>query len=1086
LCHNERNKEKGFWRSMSFAAIETTPRAPVSRSAYKPAVGPKLKVALVIVFASFALLAATGSYLGSVTFLNFLRWPETYTSQFTLWMFLVHSGIGILSIVPFLWFGGYHWLTARQRPNRKAVRLGLLVFFGGILICLTGVALFQFEGLPQLPTGTFIRTLVYALHLLIPLAVIIGYLAHRRAGPRIRWSWGYSWAAGTAGFIAIMLVMHWQEPQKWFAIGPAEGERYFFPSSARTADGKFIPASVLMMDSYCMKCHQDIFQDWFHSSHHFSSFNNPPYLFSVRETRKVSLQRLGNVKASRWCAGCHDPVPFFSGAFDDPNFDDVNHPAAHAGITCTACHAITHVNDPTGNGSFTIGNPPHYPLTFSDNPILQHINQQLIKAKPDFHKKTFLKPLHKSPEFCSTCHKVSLPPVLTYYREFQRGQNHYDSFHLSGASGHGARSFYYPPEGKPKCADCHMPLRASANDLGAKDFDASGERKVHSHLFPAANTGLPALLKLEPRYSDKASGFDRAISEHEAFLKDKKLRIDLFALKEGETIEGKLLGPLRPELPKLKPGSTYLVEVVVRTLNLGHHFSQGTVDSNEIWVDFTAKSGNRIIGRNGALEHSENSGPLDPWAHRINVLVLDREGKRIDRRNPQDIFTPLYDHQIPPGAASVVHYRVNVPSDVRDPIELIAKVRYRKFDYAYMEYVHKEKKIPVPALPIVDLCEDRVTLPIESSALPSPLGGEGSGARGGKAPHQESPIKPAWQRWNDYGIGCLLEGGAGSKRGEPRQAAQAFQKMVTLGDKEAVAHGHLNLARVLIEEGRLTEASDQIEKARKADPPAPWWLIAWFSGIVQAENASKPEDLDRAISYFEQILDPKNQPTNRKFDFTSDYIVIDRLAQTLFRRAQMAEGVGGSEGNERSQNSFVQRAIAAYEKVLALEPEMLDSHFGLSQCFAMLASNGQSLTHVASDSANEQPGPLVDALADGRRSAEEKIASAYRLARVISDWHQQPINLEQPRLPRLQRMSKQLYALFQEASPASLKTALAAALAQVHLQIHAQLKPDELARAQAIRIYRNGHPADNAAADPIVIYPTEPTEKNKPQAIGNR
>src|SRR6516162_7092703 len=116
---------------MSFAAIETTPRAPVSRSAYKPAVGPKLKVALVIVFASFALLAATGSYLGSVTFLNFLRWPETYTSQFTLWMFLVHSGIGILSIVPFLWFGGYHWLTARQRPNRKAVRLGLLVFFGG-------------------------------------------------------------------------------------------------------------------------------------------------------------------------------------------------------------------------------------------------------------------------------------------------------------------------------------------------------------------------------------------------------------------------------------------------------------------------------------------------------------------------------------------------------------------------------------------------------------------------------------------------------------------------------------------------------------------------------------------------------------------------------------------------------------------------------------------------------------------------------------------------------------------------------------------------------------------------------------------
>jgi len=73
------------------------------------------------------------------------------------------------------------------------------------------------------------------------------------------------------------------------------------------------------MDDYCLKCHQDAYQGWFHSAHHFSSFNNKPYLFSVRETRQVSLKRDGNVKASRWCAGCHDVVPFLSGGFDDPN-----------------------------------------------------------------------------------------------------------------------------------------------------------------------------------------------------------------------------------------------------------------------------------------------------------------------------------------------------------------------------------------------------------------------------------------------------------------------------------------------------------------------------------------------------------------------------------------------------------------------------------------------------------------------------------------------------------------------------------------------------------------------------------------------
>ena len=45
---------------------------------------------------------------------------------------------------------------------------------------------------------------------------------------------------------------------------------------------------------------------------------------------------------------------------------------------------------------------------------------------------------------------------------------------------------------------------------------------------------------------------------------------------------------------ELKPGKPYLVEVVVRTLGLGHPFSQGTVDSNEIWVELVAKSGKSV------------------------------------------------------------------------------------------------------------------------------------------------------------------------------------------------------------------------------------------------------------------------------------------------------------------------------------------------------------------------------------------------------------------------------------------------------------------------------------------------------------
>ena len=68
--------------------------------------------------------------------------------------------------------------------------------------------------------------------------------------------------------------------------------------------------------------------------------------------------------------------------------------------------------------------------------------------------KPFMK-RRKSSEFCSTCHKVHLDVPVNNYRWF-RGFNDYDNWQASGF-GDGARSFYYPKEGKT-CAGCHMPL----------------------------------------------------------------------------------------------------------------------------------------------------------------------------------------------------------------------------------------------------------------------------------------------------------------------------------------------------------------------------------------------------------------------------------------------------------------------------------------------------------------------------------------------------------------------------------------------------------------------------------------------------
>ena len=262
------------------------------------------------------------------------------------------------------------------------------------------------------------------------------------------------------------------------------------------------------------------------------------------------LKRDGNVQGSRFCAGCHDPVPFFSGAFDDPQFDMLNHPTSQAGITCTVCHAITHINSNLGNADYTIEEPVHYPFAGSDNAVLQWINNQLVKANPSFHKKTFLKPLHQSAEFCGACHKVHLPFALNHYKEWLRGQNHYDSWLLSGVSGHGSRSFYYPETAQTDCNGCHMPLKES-NDFGARLLDDSGKLKTHDHFFPSANSAMNWM-----------TGNDRYIERHKAMLKG-TMRVDVFGVREGGTLEGQLTAPLRPQVPALKPGASYLLETEI-------------------------------------------------------------------------------------------------------------------------------------------------------------------------------------------------------------------------------------------------------------------------------------------------------------------------------------------------------------------------------------------------------------------------------------------------------------------------------------------------------------------------------------------
>ncbi len=871
---------------------------PLGKKRYVRAVGPKLGRLLTVVFALFALLAVNSTYLVAIRILEW-RTGETYQDYFYLVVFLAHLVLGVLMIAPVVVFGVIHLRNAIGRPNRRAVRAGLALFTTSIVLLVSGVLLTRLEGFVEIKSP-IARSWLYGIHVAAPLVAAWLFVLHRLAGRRLRWRLGLVWAGVALAFAALMLLFQNQDPRAWNVTGPASGQQYFFPSLARTASGNFIPAETLMMDDYCAQCHGDAEKGWAHSMHRFSSFNNPAYLFSVRETRRVAFERDGNVQASRFCAGCHDPVPFFSGAFDDPDFDDVHHATANAGITCTSCHAITHVNSPRGNADYTLEEPLHYPWARSETPALRWLNRQLVKAKPGFHKKTFLKPLHRTPEFCGACHKVHLPPEINHYR-WLRGQNHYDSFLQSGVSGHGVTSFYYPEKAEPNCNGCHMPLQAS-EDFAARDFDGSGTRSVHDHQFPAANTAIPHLLDMPPWVNEA----------HARFLEG-TCRVDVFGIRRGAAIDAPLEAPIGHEVPAVRPGETVLVEVVLRTLELGHLLTQGTADSNELWVQVRASAGERVLGVSGARDAR---GEVDPWSHFVNAYVLDREGRRIDRRNAQDIFVPLYDHQIPPGAADVVHYRLDIPPDVHEPVRFEARLLYRKFDAQYMRYVYGEDY--VNDLPVVEIAADVVEFPV--GATP--------------ATRAASEI-PTWQRWNDYGIGLLRKGAAGSQKGQLRQAEEAFVKVESLGR----ADGPLNLARVYLKEGRLDDAVAALRRAAAAQPPAPAWTLDWFTALVNRQNGY----LDEAIASFERLVDTRySGARERGFDFSRDSRVWNELGRTLHDRAKLERRPQDSEARQ----AFLRRAEAAFQAALGIDPESADAHYGLALVYAELGDGESRARHA--------------------------------------------------------------------------------------------------------------------------------------------
>ena len=660
---------------------------------------------------------------------------------------------------------------------------------------------------------------------------------------------------------------------------------HFFPASVETETGALIPTDFFLTSETCAAkgCHPDIYQQWNESAHHFSSFNNQWYRKSI-----TYMQEVNGIEPSKWCGGCHDPAILLNGVMDKPIRENLHTPAAQAGLACTACHSIERVKDTMGNSGYVIKYPPLHDIAASDNPLIRNLHNYLIRLDPEPHKKSFLKPFHRenTAEFCSTCHKVHLDEPVNNFR-WVRGFNDYDQWQKSGVSHQGALSFYYPETAK-KCVDCHMPLVDSTDA-------ANINGKVHNHRFPAANTALPFV----NQHPDQL----KAVTD---FLQDEVVTLDLFA---GGA-------PIPSTGVEVQRNDNTRIDVVVRTRGVGHRFPTGTIDAFDIWVEVkvTDETGKTVFW-NGRIDAPDGNGPVDPSAHFYRAYMLDAHGNLINKRNAWALRTVLYSNTIPPGAADTVRYRLEIPPDCGDTLTVEAKLNYRKFNWWHTQWAYAGVRDPedtdfqvdkgyddgkwvwtgdtsdvagkikaIPNLPIVAMASTKATLKVVDT-VPVP---------------STKVIENARERWNDYGIGLLLQG-------DLKAAETAFLKVTEI--EPEYLDGWVNVARVKIEEGDMQGAEAMLEKAfeiqKTLSPDNPHRAkVHYFYALIQEAHGN----YDTAIEHLQHAAT----------QFPRDTRVRNRLGRMYFLKREY------------------ETALTEFQKTLTVDPEDLDAHYNMMRCYRAL------------------------------------------------------------------------------------------------------------------------------------------------------
>ncbi len=578
----------------------------------------------------------------------------------------------------------------------------------------------------------------------------------------------------------------------------------FAPGNISVTGEGFIQPGAFPTAEYCGTCHQEAYAQW-RQALHSNSFRTPFYRTSVNILIRDPKR---GIAFARHCDSCHNPVAVLSGGLTaDSKVDRVMMDSD--GLTCMTCHSVVKLDSTEGNASVKMG-VPSVMVDENGNRIPGQVPFSEIMLHPERHARAVMHDFLHSPEFCAACHKANLPAMLNDYK-FIRAFTTYDEWQQSKFSKRNPLTFYTAD--LTTCQGCHMQRQPTQLvEYGAKNGTLA------SHRWLAGNTAVPFYF-----------GYDAQLQKTIRFLRSGNyLNVDIFGLCiRGEDL---LIAPLGRRSFNLIPNDIVEAYVVIQNKNIGHSLIPEVRDLYEAWVEFTVKdeSGNDIY-HSGFLKPD---GMLDPRAHSFTNRPVNDEGDFVDDHEVWTIHSVAYDNTVQAGRSVLVRYQFKLPSYVKGPISVTAKVNYRHLRQSYLNNVFGKDHAMYP---VVELASRTRTMQI-----------------GNNVPEEPNPAdNPDWMRWNNLGIALLDEQ-------QYAESVAAFTEVIKLRYSYADAYVNIAVAEILWE--KYDSARTAIRRALTLEPDSARAL--YYDGLLQrrAGNVAKEiEDFRRVVAMYPESPDARRE-----------------------------------------------------------------------------------------------------------------------------------------------------------------------------------------------------------------------------------